>query len=44
MENESKENEREEYREIPPGDTRRFIFDTRTGVYIPADEYCHRPS
>lgn len=38
MENESKEKEREEYKEIPPGDTRRFIFDTRTGVYVPVKD------
>lgn len=38
MENENKENEREEYKEIPPGDTRRFIFDTRTGVYVPVKD------
>ena len=38
MENENKENEREEYKEIPPDDTRRFIFDTRTGVYVPVKD------
>ena len=33
-----KEEEREEYKEIPEGDGRRFIFDTIKGVYYPVDK------
>ena len=35
MEEKNKKEEEEKYKEIPPGDTRRFIFDTNEGVYIP---------
>lgn len=33
--NEQEQQEEEKYKEIPPGDGRRFIFDTIEGVYIP---------
>ena len=35
MENE--EEKKEEYKEIPPGDTRRYIYDTNTGTYTPQE-------